>query len=330
VDLAGKYLKKCINSSNVFELAKISAKFEKECEKFVVELAQSKVKTVEVEKVVEVEKIVEVVKIQVEKEIQVKTKIQVQKEVQYVTKEVKTYMSKHREVQFNRQIDALRYQNRKLEEENEELGCQKSKLEYQNNGFASNTKRLESQNRGFNSHIQELNSKIDADYRQTESLKHQLNVVNTSNGHLGNQLGRERQDFENTKQIVTDNLNFLRCPNCDRCLAIPYCEKTVVGNNSYANYTSIHCPFDDCQGGDELRWYQVDRRRYGDDRHVPSERSNYLDAIFGVFGQNHGYLGVGDDEEEEEEEEDDDEYYEDNYQQSYQTNHRNYRNQGYY
>ena len=39
-------------------------------------------------------------------------------------------MSKHREVQFNRQIDALRYQNRKLEEENNELGCEKGKLEH--------------------------------------------------------------------------------------------------------------------------------------------------------------------------------------------------------
>merc|ERR1712071_600017 len=93
VDLAEKYLKKCINSANVFELAKISAKFEKECEKYVIELAKSKVKTVEV------------IKIQVEKEIQIQTKVKIQKEVQVVTNEVKTYMSKHREVQFNRQID---------------------------------------------------------------------------------------------------------------------------------------------------------------------------------------------------------------------------------
>ena len=155
-------------------------------------------------------------------------------------------MSKHREVQFNRQIDALRYQNRKLEEENNELGCEKGKLEYKiykNDEYESNNRRLESQNRNLNSHVQELNSKIDTDHHQIQSLQSQLSLVNSRNGHLGNQLGRERQDFENTKQMVADNLHFLRCPNCERCLAIPYCEKTVVGNNSCKNYRMVLLKF---------------------------------------------------------------------------------------
>jgi len=72
---------------------------------------------------------------------------------------------------------------------------------------------------------------------------------------------------------------------------IPDCEKKVIGLGSSIDCTAINCPFDGCNMT-SLKWLQVEKRKYGCDKHVPRDRAHFKKTVLDSFGHGHEYLQV--------------------------------------
>jgi len=81
------------------------------------------------------------------------------------------------------------------------------------------------------------------------------------------------------QEFVNNDLSFLQCPDCIRIFALPVLERRVIGLNSRTNYTSINCPYYDCEEGRELKWLRVERRRHANTQHIRQKRIDFEDDL---------------------------------------------------